>query len=547
MKLSKMTFFLIFFLTFFSIAVFSQNVEKLPRLKLMGRYDSNTGFAEGGAEIVTYNIANGKMYIANGAEEAIDVVSLGQFKDFALKLEKRIYVDEFFNAEFIPDGITSVCVSPDGEYVAIAIPNSEISGKGKLLITDASGQYICDFDTGFLPDMVTFTLDGNYILVANEGEPNDNYDYDPIGSVTIVELKEGLGNAVISEIEFGNSEITGDVRVFGPGSSSAEDFEPEYISVTSDSKFAFVSLQENNAIACVDIERKSLKKIYGLGIKDHSIKGNELDISDKDKKVNIKNWPVLGMYLPDGIAVYEYEGDVYVLTANEGDSRDYDGFSEETRVEKITDKIRLNAENYTGYSQEELDDLVSEGLFDKENMGRLKITTVNGYEDGVYEALYSYGARSFSIWKIKEDSIELTFDSGSDFENIIAQRYPDLFNCSNGDNKFDSRSDDKGPEPEDVKVGIVDGSAFAFIGLERFGGVMVYNITEPAESRFVDYINSRDFNVVLDDLEEGSNVYTGDIAPEGMCFINAENSPLKIPILLVANEVSGTVSVYSFE
>ena len=127
-----------------------------------------------------------------------------------------------------------------------------------------------------------------------------------------------------------------------------------------------------------------------------------------------------------------------------------------------------------------------------------------------------------------------SFDSGSKFESITDEKISANFNCSNDDKTVDDRSGKKGPEPESVTVGTVGGKTYAFIALERIGGVMVYDITNPDKTEFVNYINSRNLN---DDIR-------GDVSPEGLCFIPAAQSKTGKPLLLAACEVSGTLAVY---
>ena len=263
-----------------------------------------------------------------------------------------------------------------------------------------------------------------------------------------------------------------------------------------------------------------------LGIIDFDI-SNAFDASDRDDRINLQNHPVLGMFQPDAIASYTVDGSTFIISANEGDSRDYDGFSEEARVEDLT----LDSTAFPDAA----------ALQQQENLGRLEITTANGDSngDGSFEQIYSYGARSFSIW---DETGNLVFDSGDNFERIIAEELPDYFNSTNDDNdSFDSRSDAKGPEPEGVVTGVVDGKTYAFIGLERVGGIMVYDVSDPTNPEYTTYINNRDF------MAEADTPEAGDLGPEGLTFISAEDSPNGNPLLAVANEVSGTTTLFEID
>jgi hypothetical protein len=276
-----------------------------------------------------------------------------------------------------------------------------------------------------------------------------------------------------------------------------------------------------------------------LGVKDHSRSGNELDASDRDSAINITNWPIKSFYLPDAIASYEFHNKTFLVTANEGDTRDYDGYSEEARVSSLTlDPVKFP--NATDLKQ-------------NPKLGRLTVTTANGNPDGDtdFDEIYATGARSFSIW---DERGKLVFDSGSDFERITADLFPNNFNAGNEANDFDTRSDNKGPEPEGVTIARIDGTVYAFIALERIGGIMVYDITDPFEVRFVDYVNARNFTVPVcdeadepqDECEQGDtpSLAAGDLGAEVVRFIAAADSPTGKALLAVANEISGTTSVF---
>ena len=399
-----------------------------------------------------------------------------------------------------------------------------------VVFFDTNGEYLGQVTVGALPDMLTFTHDGDWLLVANEGEPNDDYTVDPWGTVSIIDMREGADDLDPSDVrsvdfeDFNGTTLDPSIRIFGPTATVAQDLEPEYIATSKNGRHAWVVMQENNAMARIDVRRAKILDLIGLGFKDHSAGGNGIDASNRDDAINIANWPVLGMYQPDAIGTYRYKGRTLIVTANEGDSRDYDGFSEEERVKDLT----LDPTAFPDAAALQAD----------ENLGRLKTTTANGDTDGDgdFDELYAYGARSFSIRTARG---KLLYDSGDDFEQITAAQIPADFNSTNDENdSFDNRSDDKGPEPEGLTLGKVEGRTYAFIGLERVGGIMVYDITNPNDVAFVQYINTRDF---AGDPVAGT---AGDLGPEGLTFIEEDDSPIDEPLLAVASEVSGTVTTY---
>jgi len=486
----------------------------------IGTYETGL-FDEGAQEIGVYDAGSQRLFITNADADALDILDISD--PTAPVLVNNITFSEFGS------GVNSAAVF-DGLVVA-AVEAEDVDANGVLVFMDIDGNVLNTVEAGVLPDMVTFTEDGMYAVSANEGEPSDDYSIDPEGSVTVVDLSNGVEEAVATQVTFGDfnadgaraSELPEGVRVFGPGASVAQDLEPEYVA-TADG-LAYVSMQENNALAVIDIANAQVAAIVALGTKDFSVEGNGFDASNEDGAINIQTWPVVGMYQPDAIATVEIDGTVYILTANEGDARDYDTFSEEARLGD--EEYVLDADAFPN----------AEELSDEANLGRLKVTTVNGDTDGDgdYDVIYAYGARSFTIWTTDG---EIVFDSGDQFEQITAELVPTAFNGQGVNADFDDRSDDKGPEPEAVVTGVIDGSTYAFIGLERIGGVMVYDITDPAMPTFVTYAN----NVNLEgDAEAGT---AGDIGPEGLIFISAEESPNGMNLLVVTNEVSGSTTIY---
>jgi DNA-binding beta-propeller fold protein YncE len=437
-------------------------------------------------------------------------------------------------------GVNSVDVH-DG-LVALAIQASVKTAPGYVALYDARTlQRREALQVGALPDMLTFTPDGKYLLVANEGEPNSYGladSVDPEGSVSVIRVKRN-GKSKVETADFkafiGKEDAlrAKGIRIYGPGANAAQDLEPEYITVDADGKTAYVTLQENNAVAVVDISKAEVVAIKPLGSKDHSIAGFGLDASDEDGGTNTNSGtpalkigpqPVKGLYLPDGIASFEAGGKTYLITANEGDARaDWPGFNEETRV-----RTHCPALDPTVFGPD-----AAALLFDS-NLGRLRITsTPNGGSTGKNAAgqcteLYAFGARSFSIWTT---DLQRVYDSGEEFERRTAALPNVAFNASNDNNTFDGRSPNKGPEPEGVVVGRFGKRTVAFIGLERVGGVMVYDVTDPAAASFVTYVNTRD----------GAS---GDRGPEGLLLIEAKDSPIGKPLLVVGNETSGTTAVY---
>ncbi|MCO7226467.1 choice-of-anchor I family protein [Pleionea sp. CnH1-48] len=506
-------------------AISSGNAPQKIALTQVGRYDSGI-FDEGAAEIVAFDSQQKKLFVVNANDASVDVLDISN-------PASPTKLTSITASSAGPDLGSANSVSVYNGTLAVAIEADTKQDPGLIAFystTDYS--LLATVAVGALPDMVTFTHDGSKVLVANEGEPNDDYDNDPEGSISIIDVSNGVANATVNHLRFtdfneGNSradELPANVRIFGANASVAQDLEPEYIALSADSSKAYVSLQENNALAIIDVNNQTIDSIVGLGVKDYSVAGNEIDVSDKDDQINLKTWDnLVGMYQPDAIATYSWNNQSVVISANEGDARDYDGYSEEVRGDDLT----LSPIHFASDAA------------DSNNLGRIKTTTANGdsNNDGMVESIYSYGARSFSLWDQNGQQI---FDSNSEFEKLLSERYPENFNASNDKNSHENRSDDKGAEPEGVATGQVGDRVYAFIGLERQGGIMVYDVTNPYGPQFVEYISNRDFSV-----KPGEGSDAGDLGPEGMLFIPADKSPSNQPLLVIGNEVSGTTTLYT--
>jgi hypothetical protein len=522
-----------------SLQGFAQVTPFQLGLTPIGTYATGV-FDKSAAEIVAHDSHSQRLFVVNAQSGAIDVLD-ARVPSAPVKL---------FSIELSAYGAAVNSVHVYQGLVVAVIEAATRTDPGTAVFTDIDGNVLAAVEVGALPDMVTFTPDGERVLVANEGEPNADYSMDPEGSVSIIDLPEDIHMLTQAHVrtagftQFNAAKLDDSIRITGPNASVAQDLEPEYITVSSDSRTAWVALQENNAIGILDIDAGEFTALKGLGLMDHMLPGNELDVSDRDGKIEIANWPVYGVYMPDSIANYEYRGRSYIVTANEGDAREYDTFADVSRYRALSgDKpICADSPRFTEFfANNPLGVADASQLRDNANMGRLNVLTTDGLSaDGsCHEAIYAFGARSFSIYN---DQIEQVYDSGSDFERITAESYPEFFNSNHRENSLETRSDDKGPEPEGVTVAKLWGSTYAFVGLERIGGVMVYDITNPYSPSFVQYFNNRDFSADPD------TEAAGDLGAEGLIVIEASRSPIPgVPLLVVANEVSGTTTVFRID
>ncbi len=522
-------------------------------LDVLGTFRTGV-FDASAAEIVAFHAATQRTFVVNAQSGEIDVLDAS---DPAAPAQIGSIVAS--DAPAIDEGAVanSVAIRPDGLVVA-AIEAPTKTDAGWLLFADATTfEILGTVEVGALPDMVTLTTDGARAVVANEGEPADDFGLDPEGSVGVVDLpttvaapaQSAVRTATFHDFETGGSKaLDPAVRVFGPtpeaGNPVSRNLEPEYVAIAPGGTTAYAALQEANAVAVVDLATATVTDIWPLGAKDHSVPGQGLDPSDRDSatkgpETKIAEWPVKGLYMPDGISAYQAAGDTYLVTANEGDAREWGDYVEPSRVKDLgKNGLKPICE-----------DSPLAAVKGDAALGRLNVTTASGLNEAgtCYDELYSFGSRSFSIWTTDGTQV---FDSGDDFEQTVARVVPEYFNSNHSESNLEGRSDDKGPEPENVTIGTVGDRTYAFIGLERVGGVMVYDISVPEDAAYVTYVNNRDFAVSVDgNIETAEDpaaflASAGDLGPEGLTFVSATDSPTGEALVIVGNEVSGTTTFF---
>jgi len=547
-------------------------------IDIIGRHTSGI-FDESAAEIVAYHEYSGFAYLTNGAtgeitavdlnrlpaEAAADPLRLNNLGERRGEVPEQVWVADPYtdHKQIVIGGANSLAVH--GNLLAIAVENDNKVDSGAVLFYRLNNQgdtrFIKAVQAGALPDMVTFAPNGRFALVANEGEPSDDYMIDPEGSVTVIPISLGEPADLGIQLNFNAFDDNYHPDIIAGNNPDpsytrlSQDLEPEYITVSEDSRTAYVSLQENNALARISLgDSPRIAGLFPLGFKDHSLADNALDANKDDEVANLQTHDHLfGTYQPDTIATYRVNGEDYILTANEGDAREY--FFDVDSEADCTGPLPNGLYDYDeddgclAYTDEsEIGDVELDSRAQAlSTIGDLKISPLHGDTDGDgdYDEVYAFGARSFSIF----DSIgQQVYDSGDLLERITAEAHPDFFNTTDNELAIDDRSDNKGPEPEALTVGRLGDRTLAFVGLERMGGFIVADVTNPMNVQYLDYINNRNFDATMatedGDVTEATLTDAGDLAPEGMQFIPADRSPNGEALLVVANEVSGTTTVY---
>jgi hypothetical protein len=488
------------------------------------------------AEIIAYDRATRRLFVTNIADLAVDVLDLSDPGN-PTRL-RRVELGRYGAPTSVAARHGLVAVATAAVRAGAASPEP-----GRVVLLDGEGRVLRALSVGVTPDMLTFTPDGRTLLVANGGAPSDDYRVDPEGSVTVIRLKHGWRRAEVETAGFRGFDAAAlraqGVRIFGPGASAARDLAPEYIAVAADSRRAWVTLQPNNALGILDIAKAEIERIVALGVKRHDRPGQGLDASDKDGQIAIRRWPVQGVYEPDGIAAYRHAGRTYLVLADEGEPRSNAAFDETARVRDL----RLDPGMFPNATALQAD----------ERLGRLVVSTVAADldGDGDVDRLRTLGGRSFSI---RRADGSLVHDSGDLIERYTAQDAlyapaPNLFNTPDDENSFDERSDNRGPQPDNVAVARIHGRSYAFVALERTSIVLVVDVTHPERPMLLGHAGTRDFTE--DPKATGGadtglyvNCAAGDLGPEGLLVIPADESPVGAPLLVVGYQTSGSTRVF---
>lgn len=544
-----------------ALSTFAQTAP--PRqLRFLSRWQNALAPQGGGGlcESIAFDAQTSRLFVANsiapGGGQRYTRVEVVNLSNPSQPVTEASLDFSAFGAD-----VSSITLS--NGVLAAAMIQAVKTDSGRVVFVDVSGADVRTSTTnarsvvvGAQPDMIAFTPDGWRVLTANEGEPTETGSYlpDPEGSVSIIDLPfspngrvnisaisqanvrfvrfndfnyGGTRRAELSDslqIHFPSPTTTASIAGAAPGRlvTFAQDVEPEYIAFSSDSQTAYITLQENNAWAIIDIPSARVIAIRAMNFKYHIFPGNGIDASDRGTNINITTYPVLGMYQPDALHAFQSQGRTYIASVNEGDTRGYASYNEEARVSTL----RLDSTRFPNRVRLQQDTV----------LGRLNVTRARGDidGDGDYDALYLPGGRSISIW---DGNGALVWDSGDEIEQITARLSPSTFNVSRDNTTRKNRSDDKGPEPEGITTGTIGDSTYIFAGLERTSGIMVYNATNPRSPSFSQYITTRDY----------SRAIAGDVSTEALLFIPASQNRLNVPLVVAAYEVSGTVSVFTFD
>ena len=529
-------------------AVFSSEASH-AQMSLLSNFSANFGNGTSAGEIVAFDKNTNKLFVSSSGTSVFQVNMFDFSNPSSPSGIGAIDFSTTFGLASDMSSLSSVAInSSKGFGVASLIPKANTTAYGKVgFFNLSSGTSLGTIDVGYHPDSVSFSPDGSKLIVVNEGEFNASSATNAPGSISVIDVSSinsgNLANLVsltpitrdfssgnlasgVSLSGIRNSNVAA-VGTSGTFISSVPDFtqaanqnynaiEPEYASVIGDK--VYVSLQDNNAIGEYDLTQNQWTKVTNLGTITQTI-----DATDTGSTISITQ-TVKGLPMPDTIATYSKNGKTYVVTANEGDARVDD--RDVSRFGDTGGEDSMNTIVDGNYP------VSNTGVRANSELGRLNVSRIDGDTDGdgKIDEIRMLGTRSFTIWEVTGSGLQQVYDSGSYFETYIRDNDPTGW--------VDSRSDDKGPEPEGLTLGEIDGKTFAFIGMERNNGIFMFDITDPNAPSFFGYTRTSD----------GSNT---PLRPEGMSFISAADSPNGQNLLIVGYEGDGTlasserISVYS--
>ena len=497
-----------------------------------------------GGEIVDY--ANGKVLTTNSGNgthkvEILTISSSGAFTGNSTSVD----LSSVFGGAANINSVSSVLADQRGFGVATVIPTGTGQADlGKIAIFNIeSGAILKTLDVGYHPDSVTITPNGTKLVVVNEGEYGSTNStiaesVSRPGSISIVDISSvssaalaaNLTQSKVTTIDFSSANLATGVSIAGlrnarldtltTKTANLADIEPEYATATNTK--AYITLQENNAIAVFDFATSKYSAIFELGTIEQLIDASDRDGANSTTSIAI-NDSVHGLPMPDTIANFSRSGSVFLMTANEGDARpdDADIARGSTLTANMTSAVAATATN-TG-------------------IGRLNLLRFEGDDnnDGKIELPTMMGTRSFTIWNSSNGS--LVYDSGSTLEMFAAANDFETFNTNSGSlSNTDTRSDDKGPEPEAIAYASLGGRDYAFVGCERQNGIYAFDITDLSMVKVVGYFNT------ISSTQDSGAAY---ISPESIKFIPAASNPSGKNLLLVGYEgtgSNGSVAVFEF-
>jgi hypothetical protein len=507
-----------------------------------------SGDGEGSAEIATYHAGSKRIFATNGVKNTIDIFDISDVANPTKvgSVALSPYGNDVTSVAAGKDVVVAV-VNVSDKFSATGVPTTT---NGKIVVFDTAGKVLSSPDVlGVLPDSVSFAPNGTTALVAIEAQPvcakddpataaKEDADYtkasDPVGGVTVVDLSDPAA-PVLKFAGFDQFTVS-EMRAKGIAVSSvvnnvSKDFEPEFATAI-DNEFAYVTIQEANAIGKLNIQTATFESITRAF--ESKVSQVARDTSDRDAGAGPRYYPnVVGASQPDAIAGFKMGSGNYFITANEGDAREYTCLNDDLRAASLKVDPRRFADWKT--------------LSGSAALGRAKVNPNNGDRDGDgdIDTIHLRGSNSMTMYR---NGLPI-WDSAELLDKIQTTAFG-VANI-NGSHSLSSdkatmnyvgqdRSDDKGSEPEGVAVGMVGDRRIAVLGLERMTALAVFDITQPRIPVFIEWLQMLPTKATpAKDVKYWS--------PEGIVFVPADKSPSGKALIITSYELSGSLSIHQIE
>jgi uncharacterized protein len=303
--------------TFVSANLTAADPKVPPQLELVATYD--TGLGANGSEIISIRHTDGITALTNIAG-SVDVLDLSD--PFQPQLLRRVGID---TANGTPN---SVAVHPQHDYFLVVIGRAGTTGSvAAYRLSD--GAFLASAPVGIQPDSIAIAPNGRHAVVANEAEGTGIGQNGGAGSLSIVHLTgfncDAPSPLLVTTIALPSAaavpgfslQRTDDIARL-PVDNQPGTLEPESVAFSKNSRFAYITLQENNGVVRLDLHTSKLTFI-GLGQTSHDA---DLVV---DGVYNPLSNALMAYREPDGIAL-DQTGRFFV-TADEGDTRNAAGAS----------------------------------------------------------------------------------------------------------------------------------------------------------------------------------------------------------------------------
>jgi predicted extracellular nuclease len=475
-------------------------------LSAVATYD--TGLGEDNAEII--DLRGDRAVLTSSDNGSVDILDASALPE--LRRLQRV------NITLPISNVNSAAIHPTKDLFLVATGEAGAPGYlGAYRLSD--GTFLVSTTVGIQPDSVDIAPDGNLAVVANEAEGSEpegsaatGSDGGP-GSLSVINLSsfDPLTPTVLTATNVALPQPSGvsglstgrfDDLARLPITNAPETLEPETVTFSPDSQFAYVSLQENNGVVRLRLADNSLT-YFGLGQTTHAA-----DIINGGGYVPTAT--LTAFREPDGIALSP-DGQFFV-TADEGDTRPSAG-SSGVRGGRTVSVFNAATGALLGDTGSQLDDIAAaRGVYPDNRSNR------GGSEPEVLD-LAAFGGRTIVAVGLERANVVALIDVTTPTTPTVFQLIP------------------TGAAPEGVKLVTQNGALFVAAASEVAGTVTV--ATVPVGALALTQRFSEDTPLALTDLSLLSPAIAGGAFTVTLQLANPQAGTLAAP------NVGGAIASYN--